>query len=283
VTARPGDPLILAQDPAHYTVPERTGSLRLGTRPIVVFSHPNHEIAVLGMIHEMDCPIIYLTDGGSASRRASSREALSRIGHRENVLFLNRTEPECYQALLDGDRSAVLRKLVEELAGHLEAFRPDSLLTEPMEFYNPLHDFTLPIVSKAAALAAVTVSVHEAPLIYQCPEDSSYRINRFPPSTRSVLVHRVPDALLEAKFSLYHGVYHDLRSQLETLNCCMSREWFAQEYYRPASEVLGVPDGSRILRYDQRGKLLQKAGSVGEAITYQSHFLPTITRLLSED
>jgi hypothetical protein len=247
---------------------------------VAVFSQTNHEMVVLGLIHRLGCPIVFLTDSRGSTRGAGTEEALRRIGHQAPVIFLDHSENEFYRALLRRDER-LFAAVADRLAACLRDLRAKSVLTVPVEFYNPIHDTAPAVVRRAIATSGLDAALYEAPLIYQSAGDRSYRINRFPPATQQTLTYSVPRELADLKFDLYRDVYHDLRAYLEKLGCPAPREAFGTEHYRRAPAALEAPDSERMIRYEERGMLLRKTGAVGEVISYREHFLPAMTRLLA--
>lgn len=251
------------------------------TQPTVaVFSQTNHELVVLGLIHRLDCPIVFLTDSRGSTRGTGTEQALRRIGHQAPVLFLDHSEKEFYQALLRRDERP-FATVASQLAERLRALKARSVLTVPVEFHNPIHDAAPAVARRAILTCGLETALYEAPLIYQAKDDRSYKINRFPPATQRTLTYSVPPELAGLKFDLYRDVYHDLRVYLEKLGCRVPREAFGAEHYRPAAAALEEPGNERIVRYEERGMLLRQAGAVAEVISYRDHFLPTMKRLLA--
>jgi hypothetical protein len=259
---------------------EPAPELPLAQPTVAVFSQTNHEVVVLGLIHRLDCPIVFLTDSRGSTRGAGTEQALRRIGHQAPVIFLDYSEEEFYQALVQRNER-LFAAVADRLADRLRALQARSALTVPVEFHNPIHDAAPAIVRRAILMSGLDTALYEAPLIYQAMSDRSYRINRFPPATQQTLTYSVPPELANLKFELYRDVYHDLRAYLEKLGCRVPREAFGTEHYRRARAALEEPDDERIVRYEERGMLLRNAGAVGEVISYREHFLPTMTRLLS--
>src|SRR5215210_8900742 len=131
--------------------------------PIMVFSHPNHEIAVLGTIWRLSPHIIYLTDGGGESRVDQTKRALE--GYQPaSTHYLNRSEPSLYEALLERN-SEFYRGLAAEVRRIVENLKVDSAYCDAVEFYNPVHDIALPVVR--CALAQIDLPIFEVPLVYQ--------------------------------------------------------------------------------------------------------------------
>jgi hypothetical protein len=75
----------------------------------MVFSHPNHEIAVLGTIARTRPHVVFLTDGGGEDRVAQSRSGLSSYLQQESLHFLNHSEASFYDALLARKRAEIVR------------------------------------------------------------------------------------------------------------------------------------------------------------------------------
>jgi hypothetical protein len=209
---------------------------------------------------------------------ASTEEALARLACPCPASVLNLREKAVYEALLNRD-VAFFAAAADELAGYLHREQADYIITPRVEFYNPIHDMVFPLALKALAVAALNASIYEVPLIYQAPGSNAFIINRFP--DLQCLIYEVPETIVDAKLSPYREVYHDLRAQFGDMPDRTLRGWFAFEHYRLASGRLEKPNQTRTLRYESRGNVLQKAGSVREVISYQNHYLPTVNRLLS--
>ena len=263
-------------DDPRETAPE----IPLDRPTLAVFSQSNHEMVVLGLIHKLQCPIVFLTDSRGSSRGAATEEALRRIDHHAPVIFLDHSEQEFYQALVQRDER-FFATVADQLADRLRALQARSALTVPVEFHNPIHDAAPAVARRAIQACGLATALYEAPLIYQSKSDRSYRINRFPPATQKTLIYSVPEELANLKTQLYREVYDDIRAYLENLGCRLSREMFKTEHYHRALPELEEPGDDRLIRYEERGMVLRKAGAVGEVISYREHFLPTMTRLLA--
>jgi hypothetical protein len=259
------------------------GKLFLGDRPVAVFSHPNHELASFGIVHSLNCPMIFLCDGGVPQRIVQTALALRVVRHRAPVLCLNYSERSIYRALWNRD-SAFFDTMAGELASRLSALRADAVLAAPVEFYNPIHDIVAVLCRRAAKISSLQPAFYDVPLIYQDPRSSSYHINRFPPSVAPgrTQVFELPLRLLTAKLVLFDSAYDYLRDYVKTLRCARPDGGFRIEHYRRATELelLEEPLGGYRARYDARGKQLKRTGVVKDVITYRDHFLPTMKGLV---
>lgn len=251
------------------------------TPRVLIFSHPNHELAVCGLIQRLRPHLIFLTDGGSAKRVAQTEEGLERIGLRDRAQFLDYPEASFYHALLDGDVS-LFREVAHRVREKLDHVGPEQVLCDAVEFYNPVHDLSLPIVLTALA-ETEGVAVFEVPLLYQIPGDSErYAVQRLPASRAAGgLVLQLTEAELNAKLAARDEVYSLLREQLGPVLGLLPDAHFAREEMAAASPTLPVPDDERVLRYEWRGKLHQQSGAVDRVITYAEHYLPAAASLQS--
>jgi hypothetical protein len=259
------------------------GNIFLGERPVAVFSQPNHELGVLGIVHALNCPLIFLSDGGAPQRIVQTTLALRVIRHRAPVLCLSYSERSIYQALWRRDAD-FFNSMAGELASRLSALRAGAVLTAPMEFHNPINDIAPVLCRRAVRTSGLQAAFFDAPLIYQDARSRSHLINRFPasPISNQICAFELPLRLLTAKLVLFESVYDYLRDYLKTLRCARAQGGFRIEHYRRAAELHlpGEPGGGYRARYDARGKQLKRAGAIREAITYRGHFLPTMRQLV---
>lgn len=252
------------------------------TSRVLVFSHPNHELAVYGLLQRFRPHLIFLTDGGGAERVEQTERGLERIDLRDRAQFLDYPEASFYEGLLEGD-VGLFREVARRIREKLDGIRPEQVLCDAVEFYNPVHDLSLPIV--LAALADTdAVAIFEVPLLYQVPGDTErYAVQRMPASRAAGrVVVQLTAAELTAKLAARDEVYSLLRAQLGPVLGLLPDEHFAHEEIAAAPPELPTPDDERVLRFEWRGKLHQRSGAVDRVITYADHYLPVASSLQSE-
>lgn len=255
---------------------------RTDRRCLLVLSHPNHEAAIFGLIQRVRPTVVILTDGGGEQRVAQSRRGLERIGLLDRTSILGWREADFYGALLDGNVE-FFRAVALRVRREIEAIEPEEVLCDAVEFYNPVHDLSLPIV-RAALNGEGDIAVFEAPLIYQkggSPE--SYEIQRFPASRGDgqIVVHLNEEELAHKLWARDEG-YESLRQQVGPLLRDLPAEHFATEVVGPAADTLPKPGNDQTLRYDWRARLLLERGQVKGAITHADHYVPVATSLLAD-
>ena len=255
-------------------------------RRLLVLSHPNHEAAIFGIVQRLRPRLVILTDGGGDPRPAETRRALDKVGLLDHVSFLDFREGDFYRALLERDLD-YFRIVIARLRTQLEELAPEQVICDAVEFYNPVHDLSLPIV-RAALGSAPEVQVFEAPLIYQvaCQGAANlerYELQRFPPSRRGgqIEFHLSIDELGE-KLAARDQVYGALRRQIAPLLAGTPADHFATEVIAPAARGLSEPSGDQILRYDWRAQLLLDRGQITRAITRAEHYVPLAAAILAD-
>jgi hypothetical protein len=159
----------------------------------------------------------------------------------------------------------------------LKSVKPEQILCDAVEFYNPVHDLTLAIVG--AADDAPWQGTFEVPLLYQKPgEKESYGVQTVP-EAGSRLEFPLSEEETAMKRSVLQETYTILR---DTMGQALlgSPNALKIETIFPASSPLRTPDPGRVLRYEQRAAALKSEGKIESEITHAFHFLPLISELL---
>ncbi len=247
---------------------------------LFVFSHPNHELAVLGLARRLRPHFLFLTDGGGERRVAETRQGLESVGLHDRARFLDHSEQSFYDALLRRD-VPFFATIAAEVRQTIDALAVEQVYADAVELYNPVHDITLPIVA-AALRAAGDIAVFEVPLLYQRPgEGETYEVQRFPPSERARCIDvALSSDEIAAKEHARDCIYATLGAQLGPILTGVSRAHLATEQIATADTRL-PPPGARVLRYEWRGELLRGRGEVREIITFAEHYAPVASALLA--
>lgn len=250
------------------------------SRDLVVFSHPNHELAVFGLLQRRRPALLYLTDGGGTDRVEETRLGLQSLDLLDQATFLDHAEREFYQALLDVD-VAFFGRVADQVASVVTALRPSQVFCDAVEHYNPVHDLSLPIVIGALARAgAKDTPVFEIPLIRQVPSavGETYDVQRPSGAGAGAVWTDLTDQELRAKRRARLHVYTQLARQLGPVLSDLSDDHLAREVVVPAGAPLRAAEG--VPRYEWRGERLLREGAVERVITFRDHFVP-IARCLT--
>lgn len=249
-------------------------------RRLMIFGHPSHELALFGMLQRYRPHVLVITDGGGEERERQSREGLTGIGLGGQVEYFHYPEASFYQALLDGN-VALFAKIAGRLRERIAALEPDQVFCDAIEFYNPVHDVTLPMV-RAALAETAEVDLYEVALVYQKPGPGEvYEIQRIPDALadRRITV-LLTDQELAAKVHARNHVYLNLREQAGPEFLHLPDEHLRREEMALAHTILPEPGREgRAMRYEWRARKLAREGAIARAITYQEHFLPVVRNL----
>lgn len=237
---------------------------------VMVFSHPNHEVALLGTIARLRPHLVFLTDGGGPVREEQSRRGLSDYVAPETVHFLGHSEQTLYDALLDGD-TAFYGSLAGQVASILGPLAPEAVYCDMVEFYNPVHDMALPVVR--AALGDRAAAVFEVPLIWQ-KDDGAFEMQRAPDGVPAAWNSLTAEETARKAATLRGGTYGMLFAQLGAEILAAIPTHAAREQVVPARTALPSPAAGQQVRYDARGRAALAAGRVARAIGYREHYVP---------
>ena len=247
---------------------------------LMIFGHPAHELALFGFLQRFQPQIVIITDGGGQERIRQSRAGLESIGLQATYLMF--AESDFYAALLRRDIS-FFETVCDSLSLEIAAFQPDQIFCDAVEFYNPVHDITLPLVLRAAA-AAQSAKIFEVPLVYQTlARGEHYEIQRTPPdSARRPFRYHLTSQELRAKVHARDEIYLSLRDQAGPEFSAVTAELLATEETVAADDPCAWPHATgRELRYEWRARLLKQQGAIDEIITHADHFIPTVQGLLA--
>ena len=246
----------------------------------MVFEHPNHEFAVFGMLQRIRPYIIFLTDGGGQKRVMETRNALRSINLLEQAYFMNYPEQLQYDALLECNYSLFF-EMINHLKALVDHLQPDAVFCDAIEFYNPLHDITLPMVIRTLDSLSLDIPVYEIPLVFQenC-EGERYVCQRFPDTenVKKFLVTLTPDEIAH-KLEMREQCYFSLVNQMGMVLNALDADYLSQEEYGLARFPSKLPGKLYRLRYEWRGQLLLDQKKVKKVITLQDQFIPFLESL----
>lgn len=248
---------------------------------LMIFGHPAHELALFGFLQRFRPQIVVITDGGGEERIRQSRTGLESIGL--EAIYLKFAENDFYAALLRRDIS-FFEGVSESLSLEIAACQPDQIFCDAVEFYNPVHDITLPLVLRAST-AAPPAEVFEVPLVYQTlATGEHYEIQRMPlASAQRPFRYHLTSRELFPKIRARDEIYLNLRDQAGPEFSAATTEHLAIEETALAGDPFAWPHATgRQLRYEWRARFLKEQGVIDEIITRAGHFIPTVQGLLAD-
>lgn len=246
-----------------------------GAETLAVFSHPNHELAVLGLLRRLQPHVVFLTDGGGQRRVDETKRGLESIDLLQKATFLNHSERSFYEGLLRKD-SAFFSTVAFEVQRVHDRVGADQVICDAVEYYNPVHDMTLPIV--AHSKGEDWSDVFEIPLIFQkSGGGEKYEVQSAPSSNHEAIAIILTEQERASKLRGLNEIYGILR---ETLGALLlgAKHALEREVLIPAADPLRTPPADVEVRYERRAKELKSAGKVEDEIR-RSHYVETVAGL----
>ena len=245
-------------------------------RTLAVLSHPNHEAVVYGLWQRWRPFTVYLSDGGAKARVEETRRGLDRIGLGNQALYLNYEEALFYRSLVDQDVSFFL-EIIQRLKDTIVETKPDRILVDAVEFYNPVHDLSLALLGNALR-EGKKLPVFEIPLVRERRLEGlacqSVPKARESSSVRTTLT----DLELANKKGAWDDNYKILGHTMGHLRPS-AEEGARVEVVFPAGPPNRRPEGDTVLRYDVQGGRLAAEGKFKTPITWGDHFIPLLEEL----
>ena len=245
----------------------------------LVVAHPGHEMRVHAWL-EMESPLTFvLTDGSGHTRLgrlSSTEQILNRAGARPGKIFGRYNDREAYQLITEGQVETV-QNLIDELAEELIGAEIETVVSDAMEGFNPVHDLCS-LVAQAAVSRIRSRSGkpirHYDFLLEAAPDAWTPGIDGSP--VRIELDDATWDRKEEAAWA-----YGLLRSEVERAMAVHGPGAFRLEVLRPVhadrniEELIEAPP-----TYETVGEARVASGIYSEVLTFQEHFLPLARTIL---
>jgi hypothetical protein len=257
-----------------------TDMLSTLSRCAMVFAHPAHELAVLGLIQRLRPPLLFLTRADSAGeqeREEFAREGLRQLGLAETTTFLGIAEAEVFRWLIEGDVRPVLA-LRARVLDWLDRTKPDAVFGDAFELTNVVHDLGRAVLDSALRewTRANPCRNFELPLASRtAPEIWKFHIQEFPGDTPEVF-------LLDAEQQrAKQGIADRMAGKLREAAIGAQVFPLEREVFRevPPDRDYAVPPPGLRLHYDDWGRLQVARGKYREAILFDRHFAPLVRQL----
>jgi hypothetical protein len=220
----------------------------------------------------------YITDGGSPGRIEETRRGLLRMGVHTASYGAVR-EDDLYAAFLGGNLRPFL-EATAALARDIERVRPQQILCDAVEFFNPVHDITLPIVLGALKSLPRIYSaekIYEVPLIRQEP-DGTYAVQSVPRNRRDGEVGiDLTEEEARTKGLAWRDVYLLLAKQMRPIVGDLPAP--RREAVCLRAEFIAPGSGQR-MRYEERARELYREKKVPQPILYDKHYVPVVKGIL---
>ncbi len=135
-------------------------------KTIAVFAHPGHELRCFGFLQHFAAEVLYISDASASSGKSRLSQSESLLQHNGLNIPSNElavSDAKIYSALINQDRVWLL-DFYQKLCRNLCAARPDLIITDAAEGYNPVHDLCHFLTMAAARACKFSGKIMATPL-----------------------------------------------------------------------------------------------------------------------
>lgn len=113
-------------------------------RTLAIFGHPPHGLLIYQILSELKPAIAVMTDGSGGAGQSQTeyaRKTLVAAGALPTSVFGLASDKRIYRAIMDTDVT-FFAGIVEQLCETAAKLKAECVLTDPIEYFNPVHDLT---------------------------------------------------------------------------------------------------------------------------------------------
>ena len=259
----------------------------MNRRCMMIFSHPGHELTVLGMLQRFRPHLLFLTRAdscGSTDREDFSYRIVRELGLQHQTSFLGHSEFDFYEAVLEHN-VPFFESVLQEILECLDHVRPDDVLGDAFECYNINHDVCRLLIDRAVLdfqhRLAVQLNNYEVPLAsFGTPELAQRSLWERSYQSQRIERFRLTAEEIQCKRELLKNV--SSQPYISSLISCMhpSRFDFEVRISAEAGRDLTQPMTGPWQSYEDRGRESVAKGKYGQVIHFDGDFVPLVEKFL---
>lgn len=230
--------------------------------PFLILAHPGHELRLFHWMERRRPRVFLLTDGSGGAalpRTHYSAATLATAGATAGGVFGGRSDKAWYAALLAGD-PAPFAEALDRIAAEAERLKPELLVTDAVDGYNPMHDLcaALGTALRRRLAAAGHFVQHMVSLAVESDD----------PPPLAELLHLDPDAVLRKQRAV--AAYTPLADEVRSLLAARPEALHVELLQQP--DFAWSPDWTP--RWETIGRERVATGRYTDAISYARHVRP---------
>ena len=236
----------------------------------LIVAHPSHELLLHGWISRTKPVVHVLTDGSghsSEGRMGETRDLLRDLGALPGTLFGRLSDREAYAMILERN-TALLLSLATDLAAQLETERPEMVVCDAAEGYNPVPDLCRLVAGAAMAMAGIDATQYEYPVV------------NHPHSFASSMAFELTVAEYAAKIARARAQAKSL-ADVDELFARHGQDAYRIEAFRRVADWTSIDEHASPL-YERYGEERVSAHRYAQVIRLREHMVPLRDGLRAE-
>ncbi|MFZ2100639.1 MAG: hypothetical protein WAU86_08760 [Oricola sp.] len=247
-----------------------------------LFAHPGHELLVCTTLSDLSATVSFMSDGSGGQgedRSAYSIELIADCGCRLGPVAGHAPDRAFYDAIMAGDAS-FFSGIVEAVIEDLIATGTTVLITDPMEYFNPLHD----LANTIADIAIVRVGRYGRNIVkFVYPNEYPELFDPAAAALRRDLCAEDRD-LVDERGERYLPLRAEKQRFQETGKLAgRSCELLFADPVRLADVPLPSETIFKRAFYEEYGSQAVAAGRYSRHLTFQDHVLPLTRELVARE
>jgi len=247
---------------------------------LAIFGHPGHELVVFQWLSDNRAETVCLTDGSGGAmvdRTFFTRQTLNTAGATVGAVMGACSDKQLYADFLSGDATRLI-ELTRRILNRARILRPDTLLTDSFEYFNPVHDIANTITD--IVWRDLNADGHRPrKLVY--PNEYPDRLK---PDAAAV-TRRLTDDECRTK-SQAIDAYLPLASEFARLAADQKLQMLETEYlHEDPVRLADIPSASDTIYetafYEDYGRARVAEGRYSSLITLDGHFRPLAAKLVA--
>jgi hypothetical protein len=245
----------------------------------LIIGHPGHELRCYGWMRRNAPEVFVMTTGGGLSKEgriASTEKVVLGSGARKGSLFGLFSDQEVYSAILR-NKPEIFVPWTLRLAEELSSKKPEIVVGDMIEGYNPSHDLCRYLINMALELATPFRPMHNWSFPLVGKPDAAWEGKLKPTICLTLDRGQVKEKLNAA--DSYPELAHEVHDAIER----HGPDAFAAEYFYECTDMLvgsdHLPEYPPF--YERYGEKQVASGKYEHVIRYEQHMKPLVMGLRS--
>ncbi|MGB8818984.1 MAG: hypothetical protein WCC66_13785 [Rhizobiaceae bacterium] len=247
---------------------------------LALFGHPGHELLVGQLLADTNATVCWLSDGSGGAqtdRSGYTRSLLADCACAVGSVHGFASDKAFYAAIMDGN-AGFFDSAIEALEATIHALRPSVILTDPMEYFNPLHDLANTVTDILIAKSARKPGLTIGKLVYANEYPEHFATEK-PAALRTLTAAEQEEQM--RRLAAYVPLHAEWR-RMEQSGKLLSMD--VERLYPDPLRFEDIPPASQTrfksAYYEDYGRAAVAKGIYQSSLTFADHALPFARQLV---